>query len=495
MLFVRKTAQSDRLERALEAHIQHEMVEEGAVFLALVASFRELDRVARGLGFFSGTESYTRHVPWWPIIAVLGTYSAGKSTFLNDYLGYPLQLTGNQAVDDKFTVVCYGQDTQVRALPALALDADPRFPFYKISHDLESSAPGEGGRMDAYLQLKTCPSEVVRGRIFIDSPGFDADEQRTAVLRLTDHIVALSDLVLVFFDARHPEAGSMRDTLEHLVEKTIRRSDSTKFLYVLNHLDATAQDDNAEQVVAAWQRGLAQKGLTAGRFYHIYSRSAAAPIDDPQVRARYEALRAHDYAEIQTRIQQVRTAQAYRVVGTLERSADELERYVIPQLRGMLRGWRTGVVWRDGLLLGVGIGLLGLLIWLGLGELVLGLGGWGLGVTCVLAGYAHWQVRRRVRERIIAAFRQDQADQPDRYVDNLVAAFQRSTRWYRSIFYTEPAAWNARARALIDKVRGEADRYVQQLNDIYTNPSGAAQRHTEPTGAPQPATPPVQSGK
>ena len=275
-------------------------------------------------------------------IAVLGTYSAGKSTFLNDYLDYPLQLTGNQAVDDKFTVVCYGQDAQVRALPALALDADPRFPFYKISHDLEASAPGEGGRMDAYLQLKTCPSEVVRGRIFIDSPGFDADEQRTAVLRLTDHIVALSDLVLVFFDARHPEAGSMRDTLEHLVEKTIRRTDSSKFLYVLNHLDATAQDDNAEQVVAAWQRGLAQKGLTAGRFYHIYSRSAAAPIADPQVRARYEALREHDYGELQARIQQVRTAQAYRVVGTLERSANELERQLIPQLRAMLRDWRTG---------------------------------------------------------------------------------------------------------------------------------------------------------
>ena len=43
--------------------------------------------------------------------------------------------------------------------------------------------------------------------------------------------------------------------------------------------------------VAAWQRGLAQKGLTAGRFYHIYSRSAATPISDPQVRARYEAMR------------------------------------------------------------------------------------------------------------------------------------------------------------------------------------------------------------
>ena len=43
------------------------------------------------------------------------------------------------------------------------------------------------------------------------------------------------------------------DTLEHLVEKTVKRSDTNKFLYVLNHLDATAQDDNAEQVFS--QRG------------------------------------------------------------------------------------------------------------------------------------------------------------------------------------------------------------------------------------------------
>ena len=183
--------------------------------------------------------------------------------------------------------------------------------------------------------------------------------------------------------------------------------------------------------MAAWQRGLAQKGLTAGRFYHIYSRSAATPIADPQVRARYEALREHDYGELQARIQQVRTAQAYRVVGTLERSANELERQLIPQLRAMLRGWRAGVVWRDGLLLGGGLVLLGLLAWLGLGELLLGLGGWSLGVAAVLAGYGHWQVRRRVRERIIAGLGRDRAD---RQVDNLVGAFQHSTRWVSEYF-------------------------------------------------------------
>lgn len=489
MLLGRKTAQTDKRGDSLEAHLQQEMQQESPVLLAAVRNFRELDQLARRLGFFSQAESYTRNVPWWPIIAVLGTYSAGKSTFLNDYLGYALQLSGNQAVDDKFTVICFGKDSEVRALPALALDADPRFPFYKMSQEINASAAGEGRRMDAYLQLKTCPSEVARGRIFIDSPGFDADDQRTAVLRITEHIVDLSDMVLVFFDARHPEAGSMRDTLEHLVEKTITRSDTTKFLYILNHLDATAQEDNAEQVVAAWQRGLAQKGLTAGRFYHIYSRSAAAPIADPQVRARYEAMRETDYTEIDSRIQQIRVGQAYRIVGSLAGTATELEQSVIPQVRVLLDNWRTQVLRWDGLLVGASIVLVGLLAWVGLGdilgEMIGGSWGWMIGLACVTGacGYVHWQVRRRVRGKVIATFRRNYTAQHSRnssrtqaeYVENIVSAFQRSTCWYRSIFQKEPAAWNARARALIETIRAETDRYVQQLNDMYTNPSGVTQ--------------------
>jgi GTPase SAR1 family protein len=218
------------------------------------------------IGFLSAEESHATRVPWWPIIAVLGVYSSGKSTFINHYLGYELQRTGNQAVDDKFTVICFSRENTVRTLPGLALDADPRFPFYQMSRALEEITTGEGRRIDAYLQLKTCPSERVRGKILIDSPGFDADAQRTSTLRITRHIIDLSDLVLVLFDARHPEPGTMHDTLEHLVSDTIHRPDSSKFLYVLNQVDTTAREDNPEDVAASWQRALAQKGLTAGRF-------------------------------------------------------------------------------------------------------------------------------------------------------------------------------------------------------------------------------------
>ena len=188
----------------LEEHLKRE----NPLLLEPLAEFRKLDRVARGLGLLAPDDSFTRRVPWWPVISLLGTFSAGKSTFINGYLGLELQRTGNQAVDDRFTVICYGEEEEPRTLPGSALDADPRFPFYRISGDIDEVAAGEGRRINTYLQLRACNSEAVRGKILLDSPGFDADSQRTATLRITDRIIDLSDLVLVFDDGRVVEQGT-----------------------------------------------------------------------------------------------------------------------------------------------------------------------------------------------------------------------------------------------------------------------------------------------
>jgi len=234
--------------------LQQHLKLENPVLLDAIDGFKKLDDIGYTTGLLASNESYSTPIPWWPLVSILGTFSAGKSSFINSYLGNPIQQTGNQAVDDKFTVVCFGKENSGKVLPGLALDADLRFPFYKISDEIERVAVGEGRRIDAYLQLKISDSDAMRGKILIDSPGFDADEQRTSTLRLTNHIIDISDLVLVFFDARHPEPGAMQDTLTHLVEDTIRRSDSNKFLYILNQIDTAAREDNPEDVVGAWQR-------------------------------------------------------------------------------------------------------------------------------------------------------------------------------------------------------------------------------------------------
>jgi len=471
-----KSTIDERVKR-LEAHLE----QENPVLAGAVKSFRKLDQVAYRLGVMGKDESYAIQVSWWPVISLLGTFSSGKSTFINQFIGKPLQRTGNQAVDDKFTVVCYGKEEESTVLPGLSLDSDPRFPFYRISRNIEEAARGEGRRVDSYLQLKTFRAESLRGKIFIDSPGFDADQQRSSTLLMTDHIMDLSDLVLVFFDARHPEPGAMRDTLEHLVANTINRPDSTKFLYILNQIDNTAREDNPEEVVAAWQRALAQNGLTAGRFYRLFAREAAVAIEDAQVRERLERKRDEDLADIETRIRQVEVERAYRVVGVLEKTAKYLRDDIVPQVADARRLWRKRTFWLNTVVLG-GLGALffatsiAMGLWQGLEFTPLAGVDWpvALGVLAValvlvllVSRRLRWYAGRTVLRTLA---RRDMAERDRELV---ASAFGHNLKaWWRASISTRPRGWTGRSRRQLETVLADADKFVQSLNDRYASPSG-----------------------
>ncbi len=48
------------------------------------------------------------NIKWRPQVLVLGNYSSGKSTMINDLLGGEIQATGQAPTDDSFTVITYG---------------------------------------------------------------------------------------------------------------------------------------------------------------------------------------------------------------------------------------------------------------------------------------------------------------------------------------------------------------------------------------------------
>jgi len=474
---------ADVIEQRLK-NLESHLAQENPVLLSTVQSFRALDRVAHGLCLLAKDESFVTQIPWWPLISILGTFSAGKSTFINHFLGHKIQRSGNQAVDDKFTIVCYSREATSHALPGIALDSDPRFPLYQISKDIDQVATGEGERIDSYLQLKTCPSEKLRGKILIDSPGFDADAQRTATLRITDHIIDLSDLVLVFFDARHPEPGAMRDTLKHLVADTIKRPDAGKFLYILNQLDTTAREDNPEDVVAAWQRALGEEGLTAGRFYTIYNPDAATPIEDAAKRRRFEAKRDQDLGEIHGRMQQVEIERAYRIVGALDKNAKDIGEQVIPFLSRAIGRWRRRTLWGNVVAFGSVFALfltwsiqashwkggsyqapwLEALAQVPFVPMIL------LTVIILLAIGLHFSIRNLAAKSLLGSLRKEASRAELR--GDLVAAFLRNTKPWRSIFAHKPVGWGSSAKRRLNKIREDTNAYVQTLNDRFTNPSG-----------------------
>jgi EH domain-containing protein 1 len=44
-------------------------------------------------------------IKWCPVVLVIGNYSSGKSTLINDFLGATIQATGQAPTDDSFTVI------------------------------------------------------------------------------------------------------------------------------------------------------------------------------------------------------------------------------------------------------------------------------------------------------------------------------------------------------------------------------------------------------
>lgn len=471
---------STQLLKSRLKSLQDNLATENPILVDAVDSFQELDIVGYRLGLLAPDQSFATSISWWPLISILGTFSAGKSSFINSYLGVNLQLTGNQAVDDKFTVISYSQEENPRVLPGLALDADPRLPFYQISEEIEKVSAGEGSRVDTYLQLKTCKSDALKGRILIDSPGFDADDQRNATLKITDHIIDLADLVLVFFDARHPEPGAMKDTLQHLVEGTIRRNDTSKFLFILNQMDTTAKEDNSEQVVAAWQRAIVQTGLSAGRFYCIYNEKTAPKIEDEQMRKRYKTKLDVDMSEIEQRMQEVGVERVYRIIGALETTANNIERVAVPQIKEALHRWSRNVIKTDAILFALLVALFFALsyyanywvdgsfkpFWLDsfLNSSVIQ--AITAGVVFVLLFVINFKVRRFFANRIAKKLPTENGP------GNISAAFLKSTRPFRSLFLSIPSGWGIRSRRVIEKVRNEADNFVKLLNDNFTDPLG-----------------------
>jgi GTPase Era involved in 16S rRNA processing len=441
---------------------------ENPILLDVISKYQHLDKLGHSMGFIKPEETYTSHISWWPMISILGTFSAGKSTFINNYVGKSIQESGNQAIDDKFTVVCYGTNEEPTTLPGLALDADPRFPFYNISEEVNKVDPGEGNRVNLYLQLKTLKSDRLKGKILIDSPGFDADSQRDGILKITDHIVDMSDLVLIFFDARHPEPGAMRDTLKHLVATTMAHRDANKVLYILNQIDTTAKEDNLEDVIGSWQRALSQEGLISGNFYSIYNENVANIIEDKALEERLKGKKDADLEKITERMDKVKIERAYRIIKALEDFSKAMKEEKLPVLQEELQGWSKKVFWSSGVIFAIFVTLfLSIEIQFDLSATIEIFGG-VLSATFIAFLVIHFKIRAFFAKRLAK-----------KWLDKDIAiskAIGHNTRWWYSIWGLNKREWKKGFKRQLNELMEQSRASIQKLNDQFVSPSGTNEK-------------------
>lgn len=177
-------------------------------------------------------------IKWRPQVLVLGGYSSGKSTLINDFLGEKIQATGQAPTDDSFTIITYddslpeGEPVQVtESRDGKFLLNDSEYPFEMLKK--------HGQRFAAHFRLKKVNSPFLKNLAVIDTPGMlDSITERDRGYNYQEVIgdlAQIADLVLVLFDPH--KAGTVREIHTSLRETLPTRTFEDRVLFVLNRID------------------------------------------------------------------------------------------------------------------------------------------------------------------------------------------------------------------------------------------------------------------
>lgn len=177
-------------------------------------------------------------IQWRPLVLIIGNYSSGKSSLINEFLGGTIQATGQAPTDDCFTVITY--DDTVPASEGIrvteerdgkALLNDPEYPF--------TSLRKQGQRFASHFRIKKVNSPFLKDLAIIDTPGMlDSVTERDRGYNYQEVIADLaqkSGLILVLFDAH--KAGTVREAHMSIRETLNFATFEDRVVFVLNRID------------------------------------------------------------------------------------------------------------------------------------------------------------------------------------------------------------------------------------------------------------------
>jgi hypothetical protein len=180
-------------------------------------------------------------IKWRPLVLVLGNYSSGKSTLINDFLGAKIQGTGQAPTDDSFTVLTYDGTTSDQASVQVTETRDGQFLLNSNEFPFEALKK-HGQRFASHFRLKKVNSPFLENLAIIDTPGMlDSISERDRgydYQEVIGDLAQIADLVLVLFDPH--KAGTVREAHTSLRETLPARTFEDRVLYVLNRIDECA---------------------------------------------------------------------------------------------------------------------------------------------------------------------------------------------------------------------------------------------------------------
>ncbi len=203
---------------------------------------KKLSGVFECYGF--NMEELLTPLKWKPIVLIIGNYSSGKSTFINEFIEKDIQRTGQAPTDDSFTIITAPSEEESPGdILGSTLVADETLPFGSLRRF--------GEKLLSHLVMKKIQCEKLKDIAIIDTPGMldSVTEQDRGYdfLGVIGELARLADLIVLMFDPH--KAGTIKETYKALRTTLPASSDEDRVLFVMNRID---ECENVEDLVRAY---------------------------------------------------------------------------------------------------------------------------------------------------------------------------------------------------------------------------------------------------
>ncbi len=176
-------------------------------------------------------------IKWRPMVLVLGNYSSGKSTLINELVGVNVQATGQAPTDDCFTVITapegqpFAAGVPITEREGQVLLNDPVFPFEGLKR--------HGAGFASHFRLKRVEAPILRELAIVDTPGMldsvTENDRSYSYQEVIGDLAQIADLVVVMFDPH--KAGTIKESYESLRRTLPQATFEDRVVFVLNRVD------------------------------------------------------------------------------------------------------------------------------------------------------------------------------------------------------------------------------------------------------------------
>lgn len=222
---------------------------------------------------FGGIDSTLK---WKPIVLIIGNYSSGKSTLINELVGKNIQRTGQAPTDDSFTIITSEPGLGNIETPGSTLVNDDNMPFVHFK--------GFGEKLISHICMKQVDSPDLENMAIIDSPGMiDATSEFDRgydYMKVLGEFAKMADLIVLMFDSH--KAGTIKESYEVIRNTLPEKSGEHRIIFVMSRID---ECDNLSDFTRSYGTLCWNMSQMTGRkdIPHIYLTYAPSVVDPSSV--------------------------------------------------------------------------------------------------------------------------------------------------------------------------------------------------------------------